>query len=110
MMQGGGFAHRTNSPSELRTHDKQNALNNSPSISEITSFGLWMQKSGYRPSTIRSAVGSLKAIARRTSLTSPETVKTYMESGTFSQNRKQTVYEHLTRFYKWKCAPFNAPR
>jgi hypothetical protein len=55
-------------------------------------------------------VGSLKAIARRTSLTSPETVKTYMESGTFSQNRKQTVYEHLTRFYKWKCAPFNAPR
>ncbi len=109
-MRGVGFEPQTNPPSELRTHDKQNSLNNSPSISEILSFGLWMQKSGYRPSTIRGAVGSLKAIARRTSLSSPETVKMYMESGTFSQNRKQTVYEHLTRFYKWKCIPFNAPR
>jgi hypothetical protein len=27
-----------------------------------------------------------------------------------TQNRKQTVYEHLTRFYKWKQIPFTTPK
>ena len=45
---------------------------------EIASHALWMQKEGYRRSTIESAVSSLKGIARKSDLLNPESVKRYL--------------------------------
>jgi len=68
-----------------------------------------MQKAGYRSSTVKTCVRSLKAVARRTRLLDPESVKGYLATAKLSVNRKQTVTEHLARFYKWKRIPFQAP-
>jgi hypothetical protein len=35
-------------------------------LSEIINFGLWMQKQGYRHSTVKYCVQALKSIARKT--------------------------------------------
>jgi integrase len=69
-----------------------------------------MQKTGYRPSTVKTCIRSLKAVARRANLLDPESVKGYLATASVSVNRKQTVTEHLARFYKWKRIPFQAPR
>jgi hypothetical protein len=79
-----------------------------------------MQKAGYRPSTVKTRIRSLKAVARRANLLDPESVKGYLATASVSVNRKQTVTEHLARFYKfasfykfrfykWKRIPFQAP-
>jgi len=68
-----------------------------------------MQKAGYRPSTVNTCIRSLKAVARRANLLDPESVKGYLATASVSVNRKQTVTEHLARFYKWKRIPFEAP-
>jgi hypothetical protein len=78
-------------------------------LSEVLSFGFWMQKTGYRPSTVKTCIRSLKAVARRTRLLDPESVKGYLATAKVSVNRKQTVTEHLSRFYKWKRIPFQVP-
>ena len=44
-------------------------------LSEILSFAFWMREEGYRDSTIRAAVNTLKAVAKRTVLLEPESVK-----------------------------------
>jgi len=36
----------------------------STQIGEILSFGFWMEKEGYRPATVRSAIEALKSVAR----------------------------------------------
>ncbi|MGB9023163.1 MAG: hypothetical protein WCC94_06980 [Candidatus Bathyarchaeia archaeon] len=68
-----------------------------------------MQKAGYRSSTVKTCIRSLKAVARRTRLLDPESVKGYLATASVSVNRKQTLTEHLARFYKWKRIPFQAP-
>jgi integrase len=68
-----------------------------------------MQRSGYRPSTVTSCVKSLKAVARRSHILDAEGVKAYLASAKMSENRKQTVVDHLVRFYKWKGIPFSRP-
>lgn len=68
-----------------------------------------MRKSGYKESTVRSSVKALKAVARRADLLNPESVKAHLATSGLSENRKQTVVEHLDRFYKWKRIPFARP-
>ncbi len=109
-MRGVGFEPTTKLHSDLRTHDTGKPVHLSQALSEIINCGLWMQRSGYRPSTIQSCVSALKAVARRSNLLDPENVKAYVASAPVSENRKQTIFEHLTRFYKWKHIPFSAPR
>jgi len=51
----------------------------------------------------------LKAVARRADLLNPESVKAYLATSSLSMSRKQTVIEHLDRFYRWKHIPFTRP-
>ena len=56
-----------------------------------------------------SCIKALKAVARRSNIFDPERVKGYLASAEMSENRKQTVVDHLARFYKWKDIPFDRP-
>lgn len=69
-----------------------------------------MQRSGYRPSTVDSAIKALKALAKRTNLLNPETVKAHLASSRLTENRKQTIIDHLARFYKWKRISWDKPK
>ena len=59
--------------------------------SEIGRFAFWMSKQGYKESTIRSAVGALKALAKRTDLLKPEDVKEYLARAKLTDGRKETL-------------------
>jgi integrase len=69
-----------------------------------------MQKQGYRPSTIRGCVNTLKAIAKRTDLLNPEAAKTYLISANLTSGRKEKICQDLARFYKFKQIAFTMPR
>ena len=78
-------------------------------LSEIINFGLWMQKQGYRHSTVKYCVQALKSIARRSSLLRPESAKSYLAAATMSESRKAKLTEDLARFYAYKHIPFDKP-
>jgi len=77
---------------------------------EIAGFALWLAKGGYKESTIRSAVGALKAIAKRTDLLEPEDVKGYLARAKLTDGRKETIVTYLARFYEFTHIPFQKPR
>jgi hypothetical protein len=60
---------------------------------------LWMQKQGYRPTTIKACVQTLKSVAKRANLLDPEAVKQYIGSAQVGINRKQKITEDVARFY-----------
>jgi len=102
-------------PTKHRAHRKENPRQvESPSFnqaqSDLVTFGLWMQRSGYRPSTTMSCIKALKAVARRSCIFDPESVKAYLVSAEMTESRKQTVVDHLVRYYRWKGLAFNRPR
>ena len=109
-MRGVGFEPTKHCP---RAEEDSRKVQNpafSQALPDVLSFGLWMQKAGYRSSTVTSCVKALKALARRTNVLDPESVKSYLASAALSENRKQTVIDHVARFYKWKKMPFVQPR
>jgi hypothetical protein len=67
-------------------------------LGEILSFGLWMNKQGYRRSTVHYCVRALKSIARQISLLDPESVKTYLATMEVSEARKAKLVEDLARW------------
>jgi len=81
-----------------------------PAIGEILSFGLWMQREGYRPATVRSAMEALKSVSRRVDLFNTDAVKTYLAKATVSEGRKERVSNDLARFYRYMGIPFDKPR
>ena len=80
------------------------------SLSEILSYGFWMRKQGYRPSTIQAAISTLKSIAKKAFLLNPDAVKTHLASRKVSESRKEKICVDLARFYKFKGIPFQIPR
>jgi integrase len=78
-------------------------------VGDIVSFGLWMQKRGYRASTVHYCIQALKSVARRCNLLDPESTKTYLASAKISEARKAKLAEDLARFYGWKRIPFEKP-
>ena len=70
---------------------------------------MWMRKQGYRESTIQPCIRSLRAIAKRTNLLDPESVKTYLASAQLSENRKEKLTHDLTRFYRYNNIRFEKP-
>jgi integrase len=79
-------------------------------LGEILSLAFWMRKQGYRPSTIRSCVNTLKAVAKRANLLDPEDVKTYLAAASVSVNRKEKICQDVARFYKYKGIRWEMPR
>ena len=79
-------------------------------LSEILNFAFWMRKAGYRNSTVQTCVRALKALARRTNLLDPESVKSYLANAQLSKNRKMKLLEDVSRFYGHLKIPFNRPR
>jgi len=77
---------------------------------ELFSFALWMQRQGYRPSTIRSSINTLRAVAKNANLLNPDAVKTHLASRNVSVGRKEKICEDLARFYKFKRIAFEVPR
>jgi hypothetical protein len=74
------------------------------------SFGLWLQKQGYRNSTVQLNVRALKALAKRTNLLNPESVKQHLALAKLSEGRKQILAQYLERFYRFKGIVFQKPR
>jgi len=57
-------------------------------VREIVSFGLWMQKRGYRDSTVHHCIQALKSIARRANLLDPESAKEYLAAARINEAHK----------------------
>jgi hypothetical protein len=68
-----------------------------------------MQKQGYRHSTVKYCIQSLKSVARKANLLHPEAIKSYLASAQCSESRKAKLTEHLARFYTHKGVPFDKP-
>jgi len=81
-----------------------------PVLSELVSFGLWLQKQGYRNSTVQSNVKALKALAKRTDLLDSESVKEHLALAQLSEGRKQILAQYLERFYRFKGIAFEKTR
>jgi integrase len=98
-------------PRGFKSHPRRFPTNplHSQALGDILSFGLWMNKQGYRHSTVHYCVQALKSIARQTSLLDPESVKTFLASTDVSEARKAKLVEDLARFYGWKHIPFEKP-
>jgi len=73
---------------------------------KILSFGLWMQKEGYRYARVRGAVKTLKSIARQVDPLEPDSVKEFLAKAQFSESRKERIVDELARFYRWKGIEF----
>ena len=88
-------------PRGFKSHPRRFLTNPLPSqaLGDILSFGLWMNKQGYRHSTVHSCVQALKSVARRANLLDPESAKTYLASAMISEARKAKLAEDLARFY-----------
>ncbi len=98
-------------PRGFKSHPRRISPNPLPSQSkgDIISYGLWMQKQGYRKSTIHYRIQALKSIARRSNLLDSESVKAFLASASFSEARKAKLVEDLDGFYNWKHIGFNKP-
>ena len=102
---------RTNTPlSGRNSHSPHQQSDLEAPLSELAAFGFWMQKQGYRQSTIKGCIKSLKPIARQTNLLDPEIVKGYLAKATVSENTKDKLTQDMTRFYKYKGISWTAPR
>jgi integrase len=70
-----------------------------------------MQRTGYRNSTVKTCIRSLKGLARRTNLLDAESVRSYLANAQLSENRKTKVLEDVSRFYAYlRKIPFDRPR
>jgi len=69
-----------------------------------------MEKQGYKLPTIRGALSSLKSVDRRTNLLDIQSVLAYLARIQATEARKESLSDHLERFYKWKGLPFQKPR
>jgi integrase len=59
-----------------------------------------MTREGYKRSTIKSAVKTLKAVANRCSITNPTELKTYLATATYTQNRRHKIITDANRLYR----------
>src|SRR5208282_6457660 len=64
--------------SRVRTPLPAPRLNSRPDDGEILTFGLWMERQGYRHATCYSAVKALRRLSRRVDLLDTEAVKTFL--------------------------------
>jgi len=82
-------------------HFSTNPPLSSGALGEILSLASWMMKQGYKDSTIRAWVRSLKGLARRADLLNPESVKAYLAGAKLSEARSNP--------HHFSANPKNAP-
>ena len=71
--------------------------NNSPAILQ---HALWMSRQGYRPTTIKASVKTLKSLTKRCNFLIPNELKTYIATAGYSENRKYKIIGDLDRLYR----------
>ena len=81
-----------------------------PTNSDIAAHALYLQREGYRTSTIESHVSSMKTIARHSDIYNPDSVKAYLARLNGSEARKEALVIRLNRFYRWKKIQWTPPR
>jgi integrase len=69
-----------------------------------------MQQHGYRPSTIKATVKTLKTLNRRCNLANPTYVKTHLATHPYTENRKFKIINDINRLYKHLNIPWQRPR
>src|SRR5208337_2853010 len=57
----------------------------------IFEHALWLEKEGYRPSTIRGAVKNLKALGKHCNILHPEELKAYLARANYGDNNKDKI-------------------
>ena len=81
-----------------------------PTNSDIAAHALYLQREGYRTSTIESQVSSMKTVARHSDIYNPESVKSYLARLDATEARKEALVIRLNRFYRWKEIGWTPPR
>jgi len=76
----------------------------------IPQHALWMQQHGYRPSTIKGTVKTLKTLSRRCNIANPTDVKTHLAIHPYTENRKFKIINDINRLYKHLAIPWERPR
>ena len=88
-------------PVSTHTHDGLAPASPSligPAVGEVLSFGMWMQREGYRPLTIWATVNTLKAIAKHADILEPERAKEYLTRLEVTESRKQKMDYHAPTY------------
>jgi integrase len=79
-------------------------------LSTLISFSEWARKHGYREHTILASIGSLKSIARHSSLLNPNHVLEYIANAPVTESRKQKLSYDYLRFCKFKGIDWIPPK
>ena len=69
-----------------------------------------MQREGYKNSTIKSAIKTLKAVGNRCNIQNPTELKTYLATATYTQNRKHKIITDANRLYQQLGIKWDRPR
>ena len=72
----------------------------------IAEHAFWMQRNGYRESTIRAAVKTLRHLARNCNLLDPNSFLDYNATAQYGDNRRCHILDDTARFYKSLNLPF----
>lgn len=75
----------------------------------ILQHALWMSRQGYRPTTIKGSVKTLKALANRCNFLNPTEFKTYLANAGYSENRKDKVLSDVDRLYRQLSIRWDRP-
>lgn len=79
---------------------------------KIVKFGFWMEKEGYKPTTIKTRIVHLETLFRRgVNLLDPESVKKALAlQETWSDGMKANVVDTYTKFLEMQGLTWNPPR
>jgi integrase len=76
----------------------------------ILQHALWMTREGYKNSTIKSTVKTLKAVSNRCNINNPTELKTYLATATYTPNRKHKIICDANRLYRQLGIKWERPR
>ena len=74
----------------------------------ILEHALWMSRQGYRPTTIKGSVKTLKALSRRCNFLIPTEFKTYLANAGYSENRRDKILSEVGLRVCYQCLLFKS--
>jgi integrase len=69
-----------------------------------------MSREGYKNSTIKSAIKTLKAVAHHCNIAIPNELKSYLATATYTENRKHKIVCDAARLYRQLGIKWERPR